>query len=612
MKFVLPPKLDVQSGGEWLIPPAKQWLARLAKQQPQGWRSFKLPGGEEVQITWGQFRDRIRITVSASGGYVVNPYIRRISTNAFVTLPPATSTTRMKLKGGEWKAFPGYFVISPLTQIDNAAKNIITGGVNVTLNPGSFSKETFSLMGFSPTLPLHAFKHSYETLDVPPTSASKTLAVSNFNTVIRDSDTGVPLTIGGTDWRPLSTGGSYVVTANGKTLLMDIGIVGAPFHQQFKLNIDFSGTPQIISTPIPYGTPYGQISDVLTTSNFNTSEHIHQSVVHDVHEDATYPATRGLDSAGNVVTTTIQRTRILSQNESYNFDDTSVFHTPSQVGDFSQDSGTHSLTNTTTGSVKLTLPSGASKIVPYVNQNSSESGTISSFRLSGALHTTFSGSGGISANSQTGDISLLYSDPSIPIAVYEHNYSTTVLETVGSAFLSFSPGTHLVVNFKTTTTTYREVGVLHGSTDTVLFTDVSSPVVSAVAPHTLNGGAIFVPASASSTLPINFNPYQTRVRTPVFSFEPTNRYIVDVKDKDNWLVGVTKLKNMDGQPLSSFQIYTGNLSNAAVRKSFIDYIIKSLDTHPTPVDAQALADFTAGATNLYEIRLSSTDLGTLV
>lgn len=75
-----PVKLDIDQGGEWLLPAAKRWLAeakRLTK-LPFGSKVFPLPSGEKVTVNWRQGADYIRISAPStpycSLGAVDTPY----------------------------------------------------------------------------------------------------------------------------------------------------------------------------------------------------------------------------------------------------------------------------------------------------------------------------------------------------------------------------------------------------------------------------------------------------------------------------------------------------------------------------------------------------------
>lgn len=68
------PKLDVDGAGAWLLPWAKQQLARLKKLVKFGTRQFNLPTGEEVTVSWG-FLDKIRITAGVVAGRFVRTVV---------------------------------------------------------------------------------------------------------------------------------------------------------------------------------------------------------------------------------------------------------------------------------------------------------------------------------------------------------------------------------------------------------------------------------------------------------------------------------------------------------------------------------------------------------
>lgn len=66
------PRIDVDASAAWLLPWAKQQLARFKRLAPAyGQRHFRLPTGEQVTLGWG-FRDRIRIEAGAIG---LAPYV---------------------------------------------------------------------------------------------------------------------------------------------------------------------------------------------------------------------------------------------------------------------------------------------------------------------------------------------------------------------------------------------------------------------------------------------------------------------------------------------------------------------------------------------------------
>jgi hypothetical protein len=119
------------------------------------------------------------------------------------------------------------------------------------------------------------------------------------------------------------------------------------------------------------------------------------------------------------------------------------------------------------------------------------------------------------------------------------------------------------------------------------------------------------------------NPYRKWLKTVNSTVEHpvlvpgflNNRYQLAVKDKNNWVVCVTRSKQFaaSGDPIvqeNSFELYASRINEDDLRQSFIDYLISTHEGDPPPFP-DVLEDLQNGNFDPYNIRLVQSYLGSV-
>jgi len=193
--------------------------------------------------------------------------------------------------------------------------------------------------------------------------------------------------------------------------------------------------------------------------------------------------------------------------------------------------------------------------------------------------------------------SVLYSDPAVPVFIYEYRYYSASRMRVVTDRTEHTGASHVV--FPTTTEDSNtgalnvEVVIIYGTTERVLFSDSVS-----VTPPALSIPVTDVPAGTYPGTSALLPGYARKSRVTQDAL-----YAIVVKDASHWVVGRMQLTDLNGASNRRFDLYSSNLNEVNLRDKFVQYMIKLLDNDGTPLDATALADFQSGDFAPYDIRL---------
>lgn len=587
----------------------------------------------------GVFHHRVASVLFGETGYILLPALQRPS--PFTNLLPSTYAIA-RLPYTEDKALikqmPGFSSIN-LSHIDGSY--LISGAIkNAGTIRGYFGGGAFIpfTVGGTPTV-IGVFRHRYTEDAVEKT---RILSIKSTGDIV-DTQTGTTLSRTGTFFSSVDVL-TWVASPNGKVLILedtptlssDVGSTSQPTTRNIRrLDIDFLGSPQITVTTPASGSPYGTsvrtlgVSESLQTWN------------------GSYPLVTGANDSGVV---TITATEAGNNRFSHPVADPGSLIV---YGTMINNPTVHLVSGNTynyfwdyTHTVTVSLPGGVSKQFTLIDTDMEATASLSGT----------SGSISLTKTSTQRALGIIYADPTIPIVVY--SLHTTVSSTSANSAFSTSPETFPSHSVPTTgTVTFsREVGVLAGSTQRVLFTETSSPVAVGPEPNRLAiktgfvtgdtggggvdafGGVPYVftapdpvtPGETSSDIVHNqvFFKQLKRVHTPSNAPTPYSgaldrgrlfvhnagavdhdpdlepSYWVAAKDSSNWLVGVNRRKNLDGTTINDFQIYAGALAEPALRQRFINYLLEGLNSAEPP-DTTAIADLTAGDLTPYRVSLGA-------
>mgnify|MGYP001579526759 FL=1 len=536
------------------------------------------------------FIDKIRITAGRETDFIVTPYIRRLSPSLVYTLPVAYRLLNIPSSNSRlFKPLTGYVSISNTPQYDKKTNknNVVTAALTLASDPGGvFENGVFRALGPYATgaLVLGSFTHQYTEAGV-----DKSIVLTMLNDGrIRYGDTAtlVP-TIGGV--AVLGTGIiTYDVSADGRAVVMEFEVPSTPsgaVSKKFRLDVDLAAAPQVVASEIVHAPQYGATTGVSSSTGSGGNTYAETTNT----SSATYPATYGVAATGATVITEIVETLYLHGTAA----NSEVVGPPLLR--------TAAATYEIEDQLILQLPNGNAKTLVTRSEIASLYKEVTDHIYTASVFTR---------NAWTGVVNIVYSDPAVPVLIYEIVRSFTT--DVGAA--EIIPPTSDTGS--RTTYANREVGILIGTTQRVLFTDISTPVVATVSnPYPLTNEKYFTASAAANAditaIPAGYIKPLRRVHTTTPAFTTGYlgaKYVVDIKSRYEWLVGVTKPLTMDGAATNEFTIYSSDLAEAKLKQKFVGYLAEALAT----VDAVAAADMVSGNLSPYEIRLSSADLGSFI
>lgn len=536
-------------------------------------------------------------------GYVIRPHLGDIPSSGnqnpgnigpqqFATLP---------FTGGALRSRSSFSGINPLFHAhENSAGDIPlieTLGIN-SLQNGVFQSGRFTA---APHVSGDSFIHHYTDPDT--LQAATRLLTFTTNGAIVDFLTGTALTTSGATG--ITGGYTHVVNNAGTEAVLDKLDTANEQAQtaRRKYVIDYAASPQITISSISESSPYGSyVDETFADGSYTTTGSV------------TYPISKG---AGFGLGITVNEAL-----GTFNGAGSEVTIVTATAGGFTAET-TVARAGTRPGkfdplpNLELTLPNGNSKTLVLDELTESSSG---SFEVQGGVIVSFDAAENIS--SKRGAVKILYSDPDVPVIVYE--YTCRELSRAGGTAVitrEAESGFYGVgVTTDTVETVSLEVGILIGeTTHRTLFTDQSPQrVESALTSETAfsNGSEISPPYDpTSTTTSLTTNPYRKPLRyvTPLASLADTvhdNRYQIVVVDEDHWLVCITK--NFDltadaapGAPRTqnpSVHIYAGGMDEDAALQALKDHLIARYNVDPV-AHPTVLADLLADDWQNYEIRL---------
>lgn len=567
-------------------------------------------------------------------------YILQILGVPFSALAANKRTIRIPFTGDkELKSQPGYAPVSLTPQI-GASDYIVTSATRTSDNKkGAFRKGSFAAFTDQSRSNIGAFRHSYvDGLE----NKTRILAVTNAG-VVYDADTGTVLTTGG-DTVQGAVGANpevltYAVSPDGRALILEFSIWPENFlaRHVFRLDVDYMADPQVTAAKIPGAgfdvdtTIYGTLEEGGEQVGTDGPEPDLSVVVTSYSErNATYPVTYGVDSNGD--------TAVITLTESHRVD---------TLNDFSQEAvspGTmalhRELTTTTVWEVTINLPGGASK--NFAMQDLLRE-AVSDFEINNIVDPDeWEASGTASETRVEAVLGVIWADPSIPALIYEYNKADLSVSGGGAVSGTGTPPEPIPVAGTAGTLTYtREVGIMIGDVVRALFTDTSSPIaatsgtiypqeiefagvgVSAIFLSWPQGGTITSDPTFTNVTSNGFRKKLKWVTDPSLgsSFARSgivmrdvsnltggaannNRYWIDVKNADDWVFGVIKKRDLDGNTINTFDLYAGSLDETLLRQRYIDYLLAAAQAADTP-DEDLIAALQGGGFGDFEIKLSN-------
>lgn len=588
-------KLDIEPGGEWLLPSARTRLKVL--------RRWADTAGIHTAIKWIAVTDgstiflrttrfphdtqdliRIRVVVEA-GGFIATMFVRKLS----------PSTTKTYVAGRQPPFLPfNKTVWEPLGIVSSytAGKPVVEG--TTTRTPHSNStvylenkvNTAFGASGAS-YIALGVFTHSYTVGDVAQAALLQL-----------GSDGGLYKLVGGVRTALAASGSApgletYTVASNGRTLLA-YNTSGDASRAAIDMAL---GTPVTWTAIVddPYGeqrTTETRHGGLVGTNNTYYAETV-------VEVEASYPLSRGVASDGLDKTIWVDvsySTRDLRTTDSTGFSYTGP---GSQVIGIA--TGVVSADYLQTATIRL--PNGETKQFVLIEKSLGANADITTIYNGSA--TSFTGSGGWTQDrfEATGSLSIIYADPVIPFVLYEYTKTDSQMYsplTIISGFYGFGS---LAVEFSKVVTTSREVGIfMAGQTvvleSTVVVEDLSSPTSNPVSEpgfvdqvfptnwQALVGSEFFsettIAITDDSIFPIPAAARKAYQQGQDGAASGSN-YACTAKSTTDWLVGVTW--SLDFPPTMeqwSFRLWRGRtptaenpLRFAEVSVAYLTYVSES-------------------------------------
>lgn len=517
------------------------------------------------------WQDYIRIEATVPRGFIFQPYLRRIDTDT-VLIASSPPLWRLPLKGGAFRKFSGYTVeqMSNAPQVDG--KHTTTGAAGDVFRDGALQR--LSPLSVSLGKWLHQYTLSGNAasriLRMAPIGSGPTL-----NYVVADSVDGA-LAEGGVD-RFTGNNGLFVtygVSANGRNAIVDYGAVA----KRYRLDMDYArAVPKITTTRFTDASPWGTwVQTTVHGGNLDGSPTAQSWT-----GLATFPATYGPSDIGSV-RNEVQRgypaDLINTMIRSYGATevDTAWNYARSQT---------------------LALPNGfkvflMDKQIQFTSQ---------------VTDATVNYTGGLFIDGDP--LQIIYSDPAVPVMIYRRAYTkrqadpstfvVTPLPPPDVGFASLSGMRNI--------DELLDIGILIGTQHRVLFSKILSHSTESFNESDSPSFEIDITGGTGLPVPVTAFPanYLSQLREVVVpgGGDSPDRYVVDVRDVDNWVVGYMRL---DGTP--EFHLYAGTMNELDLRTNFVALLIKLLTAQnaasPDPVLGTAIADMQAGNFAPYDIRLN--------
>lgn len=612
--------LDIEPGSEQWLPFAQKVLLRLKVALNGmglnfGRRTYKTPEGGDIivrtrrgrprtgeEVAFSQdahpdsWYDYIKISGSV-GGFVVQPQI---------TAPGLDLEARYALityNNGNFSMFP----YTDMSRYPQNRSRVVTSGATPTFAAGAFQGAKFTAFEY-PTFNqfeiVGAFLHTYTPVGATEMSM-RLLAVHRYG-AIYDTVTGDALTVGGDAIAgdltiPLGPVDNvhFVSDKRGQNLVMEFY---DPVNR-YAVTVDFAAEVQVVAERIVDDTPYGSRITATSHTEGPIASHIEYtwdmqpytvldvtivpfSNLTQVTAAATYPITYGVNGAGDQVVNYVDITESESTASS-GMASADGFFEP--LGELVIGNGATNRANTAT----IRLPNGNSKVFDISRIDSSSASSVNP-------RPAAIGGASAAGSAVSGTLSILYSDPAVPVVVYQYAHTDlSYSDSASGAVEALEGSSYAILGTRTsTTTTSLEVGVLVGAAQRVLFTDsvATQGTVPAYVGATLTVGAV----GGGGTTPITTNPYRKQLRN-VTLVDPadviSNRYSVSIRSPSDWLVSVSKLRDISSNPVKEFAIYAGRINETNLRQAFLDYLAAHASD---PATAAAIA---AGNLSSYNIRL---------
>lgn len=580
--------------------------------------------------------NRIVRFLAGVGGYICE---LRFSLSSLLA---ANSTPfRIPFPLGAFKAFLGaYSSLGVSPQLQSAA--VIASATRDSAR-GYFRNGNFAAYASNGSAQIGAFEHQYT--DGEP--ARRILRI-DANGRIYDGDSGVEVTRSGS-FIASPTNLTYTVSADGRLLIAESDPTTGPVRVVRKCEIDWPTDSAAWST-ISEATPYGEATqrDVIDISVTGTSGEYSgtASQATTVTRAATYPMTYGLSAAPDVQSIEVSESYLLERST----EEEDAFS--GGVGGYSFEISTEA-----TARVTITLPDATSGTfeASYPGPTPADSRSVSQNEAQEHTSPTVGISGSENVEVELGVLGIIYADASVPILFYEHRRteSSYSSEYSGTVDVELVPVPRATTDGAVTFT--REVGVLANGERRVLFTESrgvagvewSGPDdgLAGVAvqqygfPTAVIGGGYSGPGSLGETVPfeehtdntvasdITVNKYFKKLKWVTDTkaagfitnlnggvcfmrdvlnltgeFANEHRYWISVRDKERWMLGVQRVRDMEGGTINDMQLYSGaggGWEDGMMRQKYFDYLIAQAQAAAVP-DEDLIATLQGGGFGSYD------------
>ena len=650
--------LDISPGGEQYLPLAQHFMRRLKEVLQgcgleQGRKHFATPDGTgsiylRTRRDSGVWYDYIKIEAGVGGGYIT-----RLNLAAYVG--SGYSPLSISIYGNKsFKPFLGYnYPLALAPQFPT--QNIVTSGVQTAGTVrGYFSRQKFTPFAVGGSTVLGAFVHKYT--DADGADQKRILTLDNSLQVI-DTTTGSVLSVGGASIPAGWSNTTYTVSADGRALIIEGAVnvdAATPTRTRIlRLDVDFQAEQQVTRSALPAeATPQyrtaGSWVFVKSPEPYSSGPFSAQnSSVFSNTSANPYNGVFGLGANGGTRAIVFTDRQESSGTSTQPLDEFPYNDQPGNVTYAPPNTYTWNLKSdvTTKRHVDVALPGGAT--AAFLLEDSTTSTDHWEFTTDQINYTA---TGKYTYLGTVGVLGIIYADATIPILFYEQH--KTIITLAADAPATDHSGVSRPYQYRIagglsgSAQFVREIGVLYGSTHRVLFTETSAPVTSGTASkvgfksvlvsgdYSFFGGESAVALDASSyvydtTTPGAPLPFFKKLKsvtdfdsdpersTPMngnvlfmhdvghFRFSPANEpyFWVGVRDKDHWILGVRRLKDIDGNTINDLQLYAGGLDEAKLRQNYLDYLTAAGEAKDPP-DATFLATLAAGGFGAYDVGLA--------
>lgn len=639
----MPVSLDFDAeGGKWL-PWAHNLLHALhyvleAQGMRWGQKWYLTPDGSGLiqlrcRIMNGEWYDDVRITSVSTGGYIIRPYVKRVSTGLQVSLPAAYRFALIPWAEDKITAITTYNRFANTPHHDPASKTyqtIVTavdpvesGILDGVIEGGKFNPNGY----FFGLQPVGVFKHKYGDAQVKYLSVFGTGSISDW------SDN-TQLTNGGTAISGVNGLCTYTTNASGSAMVMEFEInTPGVFPKKYFRTINFLGSPQVTTSQITQGTntgsgSYSHVKTIAPTDNTATwdeliftqanyqSFHAEWTTSQTGSWDLLYPIAHGVNAAGSLVTIDARFYGSYTGNSSFIQDGI----VPQGAQNVYPITMSMSSTRSSSGQqyMDLVLPGGATKTFDLSAASSlwggdnthgdycglrTHTGECTRLFTNTGVYTLQSLSGARDSTLDTGEVSVIYADASVPVVVYMYARYFRSFVTTGTDEGS------LWVTYDEITKPTLTLGIMFADGDYTLTTIEGAENTIG---HVENFNAAIDPVQGTGSItqllnyPLTLYRPLRRIHTqfPVWT-APLNGYCcVDIKNSKDWLVAFYFPLTIDGAANPDpFQVFGSRLTTqskiSSLKTAFMDYLSTALAT----ADPTAAADIAAGSLSNYIIKL---------